>query len=42
MAQSMRASVRVLDGGKVTIPEPVRDELGVEKGKVVQIEVTVP
>jgi len=31
--------VTVTNGGKVTIPKLVREELGIEKGDVVEIEV---
>lgn len=41
MADSIQTTVRVLDDGKVTIPEPVRAKLGIDKGQVVQIEVSV-
>ncbi|MFW6153139.1 MAG: AbrB/MazE/SpoVT family DNA-binding domain-containing protein [Halobacteriota archaeon] len=35
----MRASVRVYNGGKVTIPKTIRDELGIEEGDAVEIDV---
>jgi len=35
----MRATVFVLDGGKVTIPKPIREELDLESGDTVEIEV---
>jgi len=35
----VRATVNVIDGGKVTIPKPIRDELGIEQGDTVEIEV---
>lgn len=37
----MRATVYVLDGGKVTIPKAIRDELDLESGDTVNIEVTL-
>jgi len=35
----MRATVYVLEGGKVTIPKPIREELELDKGDTVEIEV---
>jgi AbrB family looped-hinge helix DNA binding protein len=35
----MRATVTVTSQGKVTLPKPLRDELEIEQGDVVQIEV---
>lgn len=37
----MRASVFVLESGKVTIPKPIREELDISKDDVVEIEVSV-
>lgn len=35
----MRTSAKVLPGGKVTIPKHVREELSIEEGDVIEIEV---
>lgn len=35
----MRTTQKILNGGKVTIPKVVREELGVGEGDVVEIEV---
>ena len=35
------ATVKVLDGGKVTIPEAVREKYGIEKGQIIEIDVRV-
>lgn len=35
----MRATVRLTVDGKVTIPKTIRDELGLEHGDTVEIEV---
>lgn len=36
---SMRVTVRMLADGKVTIPKPVREELELERGDAVELEV---
>ena len=36
----MKATVKVLAGGKVTVPKAIRDELDVEKGDTVEIDVS--
>lgn len=36
----MRASTRVLDDGKATIPKPVREHLNLEKGDFIHIDVS--
>jgi len=36
----MRTTVKVIQGGKVTIPAAVREELEIEKGDVIEIEVS--
>lgn len=38
----MRATVRMLESGKVTIPKPIRDELALEEGDVVSVDVWTP
>lgn len=35
----MRATVSVIQGGKVTIPATIRDELNLENGDTVEIDV---
>lgn len=35
----MRATVKMIDQGKVTIPKPIREELDLEKGDLVEIDV---
>lgn len=35
----MRATVAVIQGGKVTIPATIRDELDLEPGETVEIDV---
>lgn len=35
----MRATVPVSDGGKVTIPKVIRDELDIESGDVIEVDV---
>ena len=35
----MRTTMRLFSNGKVTVPAPVRNELGVEDGDLVEIDV---
>lgn len=35
------ATVKVLDGGKVTIPGPIREKYGIEQGQIIEIDVRV-
>lgn len=41
-AITVRTTVNVSDGGKVTIPQPIRDELEIESGDVIELDVTIP
>ena len=36
----MRATVPVSDGGKVTIPQPIREGMDIESGDTIEIDVT--
>lgn len=33
-------TARLLEDGRVTVPKPVRQQLGIDKGDLVQIDVT--
>jgi AbrB family looped-hinge helix DNA binding protein len=36
----MRTTQKILNGGKVTIPKVIREELGVGEGDVIEVEIT--
>lgn len=37
----MRTTVRTFNNGKVTVPVQIRDELGIQDGDLVEIEVSL-
>lgn len=38
----MISTVKIYDNGRITIPQPIRDELGVGPGDLVVIEARLP